>query len=429
MAVPDLSINGNESSPQSRQVASNKVASRTKQRNGISQQPTQDEGYYLKITITALDKSRRDPLFKFKVLSNLPRFRNSSYHQVERSYVEFERLYNSLTYSNPECIVPALPFATTSYQTIEDEERKIKYTMQLWLNRVSMNPVLCHDEELRSFIETNFAFIPTIRPRKRTGNFRFKFSSDSRDDDLKLVQAKSLAHSLEGHFLDIAKITQKLGKSRKALAQYNAEFGGKSLAMGTVERHPPLSNGLRKLGKTLQIISELQQAQATTEIAAIGDFFGYYAVNALVVRETLNNRLRIMSEHDNAVKTTISRRRYIERLKSSTNIKSEKVDEALEELDEAKNYEQTLDARAKRVTSNLHSELKIYEENRFHDFIGAMREYVKKQITFEKQQLKEWENLRPDINAITKRNIKVHVLTDEQLTPRAIAEKLSIMAG
>lgn len=95
----------------------------------------------------------------------------------------------------------------------------------------------------------------------------------------------------------------------------------------------------------------------------------------------------------------------------------------------AKNYEQTLDARVKRVTSNLHSELKTYEENRYQDFIGTIKEYVKKQIMFEKQQLKEWENLRPDINAITKRNIKVHVLTEEQLTPRAIAEKLSILAG
>lgn len=67
MAVPDPLVTGNESAPQNRQVTSNKVASRTKQRNGTTQQPTQDEGYYLKMTITVLDKSRRDPLFRFKV--------------------------------------------------------------------------------------------------------------------------------------------------------------------------------------------------------------------------------------------------------------------------------------------------------------------------------------------------------------------------
>jgi len=138
----------------------------------------------------------------------------------------------------------------------------------------------------------------------------------------------------------------------------------------------------------------------------------------------LANRLRIISEHDDAVKTTISKRRYIERLKSSTNIKSDKVDEALEDLEYAKSYEQNLDARAKRVTNNLHTELKIYEENRAQDFFNAIKEYVKKQIVFEKQQLKEWENLRPDIKAITKRNMHIHAFGDEKLDAKAVAERL-----
>ncbi|CAJ0766551.1 9618_t:CDS:1, partial [Entrophospora sp. SA101] len=59
----------------------------------------------------------------------------------------------------------------------------------------------------------------------------------------------------------------------------------------------------------------------------------------------------------------------------------------------AKNYEQNLDARVKRVTKKLHSELEIYENNRAQDFMAAIQEYIKKQILFEKQQLKEWEKL------------------------------------
>ncbi|CAG8467213.1 6306_t:CDS:2 [Acaulospora morrowiae] len=427
MAVPQEPIvNGNESSTQ---VTSNKAAARTKQRNGTFPQPTQEEGYYLKMTVVSLDKSRRDPVFKIKVNTNLPRFKLNSYPQVERSYIEFERLYSALAYSNPECIVPALPFSITSYQSGDEDERRVKHAMQLWLSRVSKSPVLYHDEELRSFIETDFAFIPAIKPRKRSGSFRLKFSSDMKDNDLKLVQAKSIVHALEGHFLDTAKAAQRLARSRKGLSVYNIELGAKFLAMGTVESHPSLSNGLRKLGKVFQVIGKLQQSQAVSEASAMGDFFSYYAANAHVVKETLTNRLRIISEHDNAVKSTISKRRNIERLKSSTSIKSDKVDEALEDLDEAKYYEQTLDARAKRVTNNLHSELKIYEEYRTQDFLGAIKEYVKKQIAFEKQQLKELENLKPDIDAITKRNTKAHVFGDEELTPRAIAEKLSIMAG
>jgi hypothetical protein len=91
----------------------------------------------------------------------------------------------------------------------------------------------------------------------------------------------------------------------------------------------------------------------------------------------------------------------------------------------AKSYEQNLDARVKRVTNNLHTELKIYEENRAQDFFNAVKEYVKKQILFEKQQLKEWEDLRPDIKAITKRDMHIYTFGDEKLDAKAIAERLS----
>ncbi|CAG8527588.1 3898_t:CDS:2 [Funneliformis mosseae] len=417
MAVPQGPVlNKNEETIQSHQNSSAKV-SRTRQqlKNGSSQQP-QDEGYYLRISITTLDKNRRDPAFKFKVFTNLPRYKNSSYASVERSYVEFERLYNALAYSNPECIVPALPFSSSSYQANEEDERRVKHLIQLWVNRVAMNPFLCHDEELRSFIETDFT---------RSGGFRLKFSSDIIDEDKGLTQAKSIAHILEGHFLDSAKTCQKLARFRKGLATFNNDLGIKFIALGTVEKHLPLSNGIRKFGKTLQIISELQKLQAISEVATLGDFFSYYSINSHVVKETLTNRLRIISEHDESVKTTISKRRYIERLKSSTSIKSDKVDEALEELEYAKGYEQNLDARVKRVTNNLHNELRVYEENREQDFFNAVKEYVRKQIVFEKQQLKEWENLRPDIKAITKRNMHIHVFGDEKLDAKAVAERLS----
>ncbi|CAG8464258.1 25840_t:CDS:2 [Dentiscutata erythropus] len=409
MAVPqEPLVNENESLNQTRQVSTNKV-SRPRQRNDPLPKLPQEEGYYLRISITSLDKNRRDPVFKFKAITNLPRFKHTSYSNLERTYNEFERLYNSLAYSNPECIVPALPFSTTSYQGTEEDERRVKSAMQKWVNRVSINPILCHDEELRSFIETDFA---------RSGSFRFRFSLEVKDDDTDLSQAKSTSLMLEVNFIDVARNVQKLAKLRKGLAICNTEFGIKSHGLGTVEKHPPLSNGLRKLGKTLQIISELQRSQAISEAAALGDFFSYYAVNAHIVKETLANRLRIITEHENAVKETISKKRYMERLKSSTSIKSDK----------AENYEQNLEARVKRVTSNLHSELQNYEDNRTQDFIKALKEYAHKQIIFEKQQLKELENLRPDINAITKRNVRTYTLGEEELTPRAVAEKLNIYA-
>jgi len=76
------------------------------------------------------------------------------------------------------------------------------------------------------------------------------------------------------------------------------------------------------------------------------------------------------------------------------------------------------------VTKNLHNELTIYEENRTQDFLSVFKEFTRKQILYEKQQLKAWEDLRPDINAITKKSMRVHALGDEELNPKAVAERL-----
>jgi hypothetical protein len=45
-------------------------------------------------------------------------------------------------------------------------------------------------------------------------------------------------------------------------------------------------------------------------------------------------RTGVLEEYQAAVKTTISKRRQIERLKASSNIRPERVDEALEDIEE-----------------------------------------------------------------------------------------------
>ena len=50
------------------------------------------------------------------------------------------------------------------------------------------------------------------------------------------------------------------------------------------EKNICYSSGFRKLGKMLQSIAELQHTQASVEVAILGDFFAYYAINARVVK-------------------------------------------------------------------------------------------------------------------------------------------------
>ena len=111
-------------------------------------------------------------------------------------------------------------------------------------------------------------------------------------------------------------------------------MGNKFVNVATTEAHPPLGNALRKIGRAYHSLSDLDQAQAISECVIIGDTLGYQGLNARSAKETLQQRTAVLEEYQAAVKTTISKRRNIERLKASRNIGADKVDDALEDLEE-----------------------------------------------------------------------------------------------
>jgi len=113
-------------------------------------------------------------------------------------------------------------------------------------------------------------------------------------------------------------------------------MGSKLVSIATTEAHPPLATAMRKLGRTWHSLADLDQAQATTECVVIGDSLGYQGINARSAKETLLQRTSVLEEYQAAVKTTISKRRHIERLKASSNIRPDRVDDALEDMEEVR---------------------------------------------------------------------------------------------
>ena len=119
-----------------------------------------------------------------------------------------------------------------------------------------------------------------------------------------------------------------------ALAAAHGEMGNKLINVATTESHPALGNALRKLGRAWHSLTDLDQAQAISECVVIGDTFGYQGMNARSAKEALLQRAGVLEEYQAAVKATISKRRNIERLKASSNIRPERVDDALEDIEE-----------------------------------------------------------------------------------------------
>jgi predicted RNase H-like nuclease (RuvC/YqgF family) len=111
-------------------------------------------------------------------------------------------------------------------------------------------------------------------------------------------------------------------------------MGNKLINVATTEAHPNLANAMRKIGRAWHSVADLDQAQAISECVILGDSLGYQGMNSRAAKETLQQRTSVLEEYQQAVKTTISKRRNIERLKASSSIRPEKVDEALEEMEE-----------------------------------------------------------------------------------------------
>ncbi|KIY69724.1 vacuolar protein sorting-associated protein vps17 [Cylindrobasidium torrendii FP15055 ss-10] len=377
--------------------------------NGLSFERTEP---YLRVRITGLDRNRRDILIKFDAQTNLSNFTGSTYRNVSRSYIEFQQFYDAIVHNNPQTIVPALPLAQTSAPTDEEDDRLVRIMLQRWMSRVCEDTILIYDEDLRSFVESDFGYQPTPRPRKKTSSGFGIMRRGVPDEDEELQRARFELTKLEGQFFDTAKAVDKLALNRKIFAHVHAEMGNKLINVASTEAHPPLGNALRKLGRTWHSLADLDQAQALSECVIIGDSLGYQGMNARSAKETLQMRTGVLEEYQAAVKTTISKRRQIERLKASSSIRAERVDEALEEIEEANRYEQILARRAEGISQNLHRALQTHNKYANDDITSALIEHARSSIMYERQLLKELESLRGDVNNAA-----------QKVTPNTVAPK------
>jgi hypothetical protein len=170
--------------------------------------------------------------------------------------------------------------------------------------------------------------------------------------------------------------------------------------MNIQEPHQGLANAYRKLGKVVQTVGDCHAAQATAEATTIGDPFQYHSQDAFIVKETLTNRQLLIREFLQAQETTRSKLNSADRLKASSNVRRDKVDEAITALDDARNNELELMRKTSRVSQNLVQERRKWFARTTADLRLSIREFVTREIEAERRTLALLESVRPDIRAI-----------------------------
>ncbi|KAK6336140.1 Vacuolar protein sorting-associated protein 17 [Orbilia brochopaga] len=408
---PEVSASGAASTPAGGRPAGYRpepqVRSSSKQAGQQQQQQRPSVQYKLRAKVTGLERTgRKDPILRFDVHTNLPKFRTTQFRDVRRTHAEFVKLANHLVSSNAECFVPAVPPASTSAGVgTEEDEARTRASMQRWLNYVCANEVLMRDEEMVYFVESDFGYSPVVRKSQPATGVRRKMLKQFApppDDTIELADARPIVKAFYLGTMEAGQKVDRVVKSRRGLALALSDLGVK---MGTVSdpqitTHNGLAFAFRKLGKTVQSVGDQAAAQATAEATTLGDPFNYHSSDAFIVKETLTNRQILMRDLINAQAATRTRLHSADRLKVSSSVRSDKVDEAIQALDEARSHETHLQAKVNRVTANLLVEQRRWFHRTANDLRASIRDYTLRQIEAERRILATLENVRPDIRNI-----------------------------
>ncbi|KAL8732274.1 MAG: hypothetical protein Q9166_002846 [cf. Caloplaca sp. 2 TL-2023] len=361
--------------------------------------------YKLQAKITSLERTgRKDPVLRFDVHTNLPKFRTTQFRDVGRTHSEFAKLADHLISANPEAFVPALPPPLTSagVGTAEDEVR-VKATMQRWLNYVCGNDVLMRDEEMVFFIESDSGYSPVIRMKQPATGVRrkvIKQFAPPPDDTPELHEARPIVKQFYLGTMDSGQRVDRVVRCRRALGLAESDLGVKFGQMHVQEPHPGLGSAYRKLGKIIQTTGDYHAAQGTAEATTFGDPLNYHSSDAFIVKETLTNRHILLRDLISAQQATRSKLAAADRLKASSSVRREKVDEAISALDEARSHETYLGNKTQRVTANLLHEKRRWFARTSADLRTSIREYVLREIEAERRTLATLESVRPDVRNI-----------------------------
>lgn len=145
--------------------------------------------------------------------TNLPKFRTTQFRDVRRLHSEFVKLGEHLISACPEAIVPAVPPSTTSAGAGTDEdEARLKASLQRWLNIVCSNDILIRDEEMVFFVESDFGYSPVVRRKQPATGVRrkvIKQFAPPPDDTPELAAARPV---VKAFYLGTMEAEQKLEK-------------------------------------------------------------------------------------------------------------------------------------------------------------------------------------------------------------------------
>lgn len=225
-----------------------------------------------------------------------------------------------------------------------------------------------------------------------------------------LVVGKVQSAALEAALGDVAKALEKDIKADVAAATAYADLRANLASFATTESFPPLAKGMQDLSEVMQQMAELQVGQSNASALVLGDALAYEMAEARSAKDAMLQRQYNIDELANSIKSTINKRRNIEKMKGSSSIKNEKVSEALEDLEEAEKLEQSLTNRVQAISTNLRPALQTHIRTMNEDILNTLLANARTQLAYEQRRLQYANGIVDRIRKIPdRRSAEVYV--------------------
>jgi gas vesicle protein len=133
-------------------------------------------------------------------------------------------------------------------------------------------------------------------------------------------------------------------------------------------------------------------------MSTFSDSVTYQSRASFSALSALEYRLSVLADHNVSVKATSKKVSALERLKSSTSIKAERVDAMSSELLQVKRKENETRETLRATSEEVKREVTAYEEDRDRELMVLMGAYIKKQAGVEGNLLKIWKGIERDLS-------------------------------
>ncbi|CAO3580995.1 unnamed protein product [Absidia cylindrospora] len=275
-----------------------------------------------------------------------------------------------------------------------DREAAWDKHIQIWLNRITLHPRAISNEGLREFVESEVGFRPQLKPNKRHKKIS-GFSTKEQDLDMDVTLS---FHQLDEFGQQLGIVERRIQEQITAQALYSdlwLDLASGWIAYGGRERNSQLFILYKRMAKGCQQLSNLERSQELLSAETLCGEVRYQIRNVEAAKASLQHRLDALSDYLASRKHTESCLRHVDRLKSSSNIDRDRVNDVIADLELARADEQLYFQRHQRIDRNLQSDLEYrYKRSTTKDMIAAIREYARGQIHLEKQKLDIWESMQ-----------------------------------